>query len=50
VAEYTDVEITHPPSATDRIEHKGTKNKATELQDISVVTAKTEFSFAVCEI
>jgi len=50
VARYTDAEITHPPSATDRIQHKDTQNKGTELQDISVVTATTEYSLTEYEI
>jgi hypothetical protein len=45
MAEYTDVEITHLPSVTDRIQHQGTQNKRTELLVISVATAAAELSF-----
>jgi hypothetical protein len=50
VAEYKDSKITHPPSATDRIQQKVTQNKGTELQDISDVTATTEYSFSEYEL
>jgi len=50
VAEYTDAEIKHPLSATDRIQQKVTQNKGTELQDISDVTATTEYSFTEYEL
>jgi hypothetical protein len=50
VAEYTDAEITHPLSATDRIQQKVTLNKGTEYQDISDVTATIEYSFTEYEL
>jgi hypothetical protein len=50
VAENIGAEITHPPSATDRIQHKDTQNKGKKLQDISVFTATTEYSFTEYEI
>jgi DNA repair ATPase RecN len=50
VAEYTDVEITHQPSGNDRIQLKFTQNKGTELQDISDVTATTEYSCTEYEV
>jgi hypothetical protein len=50
VAEYTDAEITHPRSATDRIQQKVTQNKGRELQDISDITATNEYSYTEYEL
>ena len=50
MAEYTDVEITHLPSVTDRIQHQGTQNKRTELLVISVATTAAELSFIEYEM
>ena len=50
VTEYIDAEITHPPSATYPIQHKDTQYKGKELQNISVFTANTEYSFTEYEI